>query len=222
MEIQTLSFEDSFQQTQIHVSEQPSEIDAIRVFDFMVALTGLVVLSIPLTIIALLIKIDSPGPVFFWQPRVGYQNKMFKMCKFRSMHANMSDLSGSCLTERDDPRVTRLGKWLRALSIDEIPQLYNVLIGDMAIVGPRPHAINAKAGNRLYSDVVPHYHQRHCVRPGLTGWAQVNGWRGETKFAYQIENRVTYDLEYISRKSLYFNVVIMLRTFREIWRHDAF
>ncbi len=193
-----------------------------RCFDFTVAVLSLIAASVPMVLIALLIKFDSRGPVFFRQPRIGHDNQVFWIWKFRTMQHAAADLAGSRLTLRNDPRMTRVGTWLRALSIDEVPQLLNVLTGNMALVGPRPHPIDAKAGERLYSDVVPHYALRHCVRPGLTGWAQVNGWRGETRTAHQIEQRVAHDMEYIARKSFLFNLSIIVLTIREIWRQDSF
>ena len=176
-----------------------------------------------LMMIAVLIKVDSPGPVFFRQPRVGLNNKTFRIWKFRTMHNNAADVGGSRLTMRDDPRITPFGAWLRKWSIDELPQLLNVLTGDMSLVGPRPHPIFAKAGDRLYSDVVPNYAQRHVVKPGITGWAQVNGWRGETNTAHQIEQRVAHDMEYIKRQSLKFDLwIILLTVKREIRSKKAF
>jgi lipopolysaccharide/colanic/teichoic acid biosynthesis glycosyltransferase len=200
----------------------PRRFELTRCFDFTIATLSLMVAAVPMALIALLIKFDSPGPVFFRQPRIGYDNKVFWIWKFRTMQHAAADLAGSRLTLRNDPRMTRVGTWLRALSIDEVPQLLNVLMGNMALVGPRPHPIDAKAGERLYSDVVPQYALRHCVRPGLTGWAQVNGWRGETRTAHQIEQRVAHDMEYIARQSFLFNIVIIVLTLREIWRQDSF
>src|SRR6202012_137655 len=176
-----------------------------------------------LALIALLIRLDSTGPVIFRQPRLGFNNKLFICYKFRTMRNDMTDLLADRQTTRDDPRVTRIGKWLRMLSFDELPQLFNVIKGDMSLVGPRPHAPNTKAADQLYSDVVAKYALRHRVKPGITGWAQVNGWRGETKKVEQIENRVAFDLDYIENWSLWFDIrIIMMTITREILSPNAF
>jgi Undecaprenyl-phosphate glucose phosphotransferase len=192
-------------------------------FDLIVGSLLIVIASPILALIALLIRLDSPGPIIFRQPRQGFNNRLFTCYKFRTMRSDMTDLLADKQTTRDDPRVTRIGKWLRMLSLDELPQLFNVIIGDMSLVGPRPHAPNTKAENRLYSDVVAKYALRHRVKPGITGWAQVNGWRGETKKVEQIENRVACDLDYIENWSLWFDVRILMLTFtREILSPSAF
>ena len=179
-------------------------------------------LAAPIACIALLIKFDSPGPVFFRQPRIGLHNRIFVMWKFRTMYVHCTDVAGAQLTQRNDPRVTRFGGWLRRTSLDELPQIFNVLAGEMALVGPRPHPLQAKAGDLLYADVVVGYHKRHAVLPGITGWAQVNGWRGETTCAHQIEQRVRYDLEYIERRSLLFDLRILVLTVARVWSNTAF
>lgn len=162
--------------------------------------------------VALAIKLDSPGPVFFRQTRSGFNNKLIKVWKFRTMYHHLSDASASALTLRDDPRVTRLGHFLRRSSLDELPQLLNVVCGEMSLVGPRPHALQAKAGDQLYQDVMVHYAARHRVKPGLTGWAQVNGWRGETDTSDKLLRRVEHDLHYIEHWSLWLDLRILLRT----------
>jgi Undecaprenyl-phosphate glucose phosphotransferase len=192
-------------------------------FDLVLGSLLLVLLSPLLALIALAIRFDSPGPVLFRQPRLGFNNRLFICYKFRSMHHRMADLSGGLQATRDDPRVTRLGKWLRALSLDELPQLLNVLRGDMSLVGPRPHPPNTKAADKLFTDVVARYAHRHRVKPGITGWAQVNGWRGETATVDQIENRVSCDLAYIDNWSIWLDLRIMLLTMtREILSRNAF
>jgi lipopolysaccharide/colanic/teichoic acid biosynthesis glycosyltransferase len=174
-------------------------------------------------LIALAIRLDSPGPVLFRQPRLGFNNRLFTCYKFRTMHHGMADLFGDRQATRGDPRVTRLGKWLRALSLDELPQLLNVLQGNMSLVGPRPHPPNTKAADKLFTDVVAKYAFRHRVKPGITGWAQVNGWRGETKTIDQIENRVSCDLAYIENWSVWFDLrILMLTLTREILSRNAF
>ena len=192
-------------------------------FDIAVGSLILVILSPLLALIALAIRLDSPGPVVFRQPRLGFNNRLFTCYKFRTMHHGMTDLLGDRQATRDDSRITRLGKWLRALSLDELPQLLNVLKGNMSLVGPRPHPPNTKAEDKLFGDVVAKYAFRHRVKPGITGWAQVNGWRGETKTVEQIENRVACDLAYIENWSIWFDLRIMMLTItREILSRHAF
>lgn len=167
-------------------------------------------------LIAAAIKLDSRGPVFFRQTRYGFNNNLIKVWKFRTMYHHMTDAGASVLTQRDDPRVTRVGRFLRRTSLDELPQLLNVVTGEMSLVGPRPHAVQAKAGGRLYQDVMPHYAARHRVKPGLTGWAQVHGWRGETDTPEKLTRRVEHDLYYIDHWSLLLDMRILLRTVRVV------
>jgi polysaccharide biosynthesis protein PslA len=192
-------------------------------FDIVIASLLLAALSPFLALIALAIRLDSPGPVLFRQPRLGFNNRIFTCYKFRTMRDDMTDLLGDRQATRGDPRVTRFGKWLRALSADELPQLLNVLKGNMSLVGPRPHPPNTKAADKLFAEVVANYAFRHRVKPGITGWAQVNGWRGETKTVEQIENRVACDLTYIENWSVWFDLRIMMLTVtREILSRNAF
>jgi Undecaprenyl-phosphate glucose phosphotransferase len=162
--------------------------------------------------IAIAVKLDSPGPVLFRQKRYGYNNRLIEVWKFRSMFADMTDDSAEQLTRRNDPRITRFGAFLRRTSLDELPQFLNVMRGEMSIVGPRPHALSAKAGTLLYHDAVRYYDARHRVKPGITGWAQVNGWRGETDTVEQIKKRVEHDLYYIDNWSILLDLRIILRT----------
>jgi len=162
--------------------------------------------------IALLIKLDSPGPVLFRQKRYGFNNQLIEVFKFRSMYTHMTDADAQQLTQRNDPRVTRLGAFLRRTSLDELPQFLNVVRGEMSIVGPRPHATAAKAGTLLYQEAVKYYDARHRVKPGITGWAQVNGWRGETDTVEQIRKRVEHDLYYIEHWSILLDLKIIVRT----------
>jgi Undecaprenyl-phosphate glucose phosphotransferase len=162
--------------------------------------------------IALCIKLDSPGPVFFRQKRYGFNNQIIDVVKFRTLRFEQQDDLAKQLVTRNDPRVTRVGRFLRHMSLDELPQLLNVLTGQMSIVGPRPHALNASAGGRLYKEVVEKYAIRHKVKPGITGWAQVNGWRGETDTEEKIRKRVEHDLYYIKNWSLTLDLIIILRT----------
>jgi lipopolysaccharide/colanic/teichoic acid biosynthesis glycosyltransferase len=199
-----------------------SQTGAKRLLDVTLALI-LIVLFVPVFLLfGLLIKLDSPGPVFFRQPRVGYQGRVFTIYKFRTMYHDEADILGAQLTLDKDPRVTPFGEWLRKWSLDELPQIRNVLEGDMSLVGPRPHPLQAKAGDCLYQDAVPGYNRRHEVLPGITGWAQVNGWRGETAAVYQIEQRVHYDLEYIRRQSFWFDLRILALTCVCVVRNKAF
>lgn len=193
------------------------------VFDCLAATCMLLLLAPFLAAIALLIALDSPGPVLFRQARTGLNNRPFTIFKFRTMHHAMADVLAEQQTTRNDPRVTRVGGILRRFSIDELPQLFNVLRGDMSMVGPRPHAPNTKAAGQLFTDVVVNYALRHQVKPGITGWAQVNGWRGETKTIEEIQARVDHDLHYIQNWSLALDVKIMLLTLRrEIRSKTAF
>jgi Undecaprenyl-phosphate glucose phosphotransferase len=156
------------------------------------------------------IKITSPGPVLFRQKRIGYRNREFEVFKFRSMHTALCNTGE--LTSRNDPRVFAFGQIMRKLSFDELPQLFNVLKGDMSLVGPRPHMPEARAAGQLYFDVVREYAARHRVKPGITGWAQVNGWRGPTDTVWQIENRVLHDLYYIENWSFQLDLKILIKT----------
>jgi len=162
--------------------------------------------------IAIMIRLDSPGPVLFRQKRYGFNNQLIEVFKFRSMHAHMADANAEQLTRRNDPRVTRVGAFLRRTSLDELPQFLNVVRGEMSIVGPRPHALAAKAGSLLYQEAVKYYDARHRVKPGITGWAQVNGWRGETDTVEQIRKRVEHDLYYIEHWSIFLDLKIIVRT----------
>ncbi|SKA30432.1 Undecaprenyl-phosphate glucose phosphotransferase [Enhydrobacter aerosaccus] len=162
--------------------------------------------------IAILIKLDSPGPVFFRQKRYGFNNQLIEVWKFRTMFTDKTDVNAEQLTRRNDPRITRVGAFLRRTSLDELPQFLNVVRGEMSIVGPRPHALSAKAGTLLYQDAVKYYDARHRVKPGITGWAQINGWRGETDTVEQIKKRVEHDLYYIEHWSILLDLKIIFRT----------
>lgn len=165
-----------------------------------------------MALIALAIRWDSKGPVLFRQERYGFNNEMIEVWKFRSMYAEQTDRTASKLVTRDDPRVTRVGRFIRRTSLDELPQLFNVLKGDMSLVGPRPHAVAAKAKSDLYQTVVDGYFARHKVKPGMTGWAQINGWRGETDTHEKLERRIEADLYYIDNWSMLFDLYIIVMT----------
>ena len=163
--------------------------------------------------IALAIKLESRGPILFKQKRYGFNNDLIEVYKFRSMYAEAADATASKLVTKDDPRVTRVGRFIRKTSLDELPQLFNVVLkGNLSLVGPRPHAINAKAEARLYDEAVDGYFARHRVKPGITGWAQINGWRGETDTHEKIQQRVEHDLYYIENWSVLLDLYILART----------
>jgi Undecaprenyl-phosphate glucose phosphotransferase len=181
-------------------------------FDKTVAALALIVLSPVMAAVAIAIKLESRGPVIFRQKRYGFNNELIEVYKFRSMYTDMSDATASKLVTKDDPRVTRVGRIIRKSSLDELPQFMNVLTGQLSLVGPRPHAEQAKAAGKLYPDVVDGYFARHKVKPGITGWAQINGWRGETDTPEKIQKRVEYDLYYIDHWSLAFDISILAKT----------
>jgi exopolysaccharide biosynthesis polyprenyl glycosylphosphotransferase len=180
--------------------------------DLIVASAALLLLSPLLLLTALLIKLTSPGPVLFVQPRFGFNNNEIFVLKFRSMYAEQQDLLGEQRTLKNDRRITPVGSIIRKLSIDELPQLWNVIRGDMSIVGPRPHAIHMKVGDRFYFDAVRGYSARHRVKPGITGLAQVRGLRGEIDTIERAKRRVELDKYYIDNWSLGFDLQIMFET----------
>jgi Undecaprenyl-phosphate glucose phosphotransferase len=174
----------------------------------------LLIAALPvMALCAIAIRLDSRGPVFFQQKRYGFNNELIEVFKFRSMYIDQTDATAMKLVTKDDPRVTRVGRVLRKMSLDELPQLINVAIkGNISLVGPRPHALHAKAENQLYDEVVDGYFARHRVKPGITGWAQINGWRGETDTNEKIQRRVEHDLYYIENWSVLFDCYILART----------
>ena len=183
------------------------------VFDRIMGALALIALSPVLALTALAVKLDSRGPVFFKQKRYGFNNELIEIYKFRSMYIESLDHKADRLVTRGDKRVTRVGRFIRKTSLDELPQLFNVVFkGNLSLVGPRPHAVHAKAADRQYDVVVDGYFARHRVRPGITGWAQVNGWRGETDTPLKIQRRVEHDLAYIENWSLFFDMYILLIT----------
>ena len=182
------------------------------VFDKTIAALALVLLAPVMAAVAIAIRLDSRGPVLFKQKRYGFNNELIEVYKFRSMYTDLCDAKAARLVTKDDPRVTKVGRFIRKTSLDELPQLFNVLKGNLSLVGPRPHAVSAKADNRLYDEVVDGYFARHKVKPGITGWAQINGWRGETDTAEKIEKRVEHDLYYIENWSVLFDLYILLKT----------
>lgn len=190
-----------------------------RLFDIAVAGSALLALAPILLFTALMIKLEDAGPVLFVQRRMGRGNQFFDMFKFRSMREEKLDQEGERSTARNDDRVTRVGAAIRKTSIDELPQLINVLRGEMSIVGPRPHALASRANNKFFWEVDKQYWRRHCLKPGLTGLAQVRGHRGATELEKDLTDRLQSDLEYIANWSLRRDIGIVLRTIR-VLRHD--
>ncbi|ALK09081.1 undecaprenyl-phosphate glucose phosphotransferase [Blastochloris viridis] len=200
----------------INVFDRPlADWDVVMkwLFDRVIGSLTLIALSPVLLAVAIAVKLDSRGPVLFRQKRYGFNNELIEVFKFRSMYVDQCDVAASSLVTKGDPRVTRVGRFIRKASLDELPQLFNVVFaGNLSLVGPRPHAMQAKAENRLYDEAVDGYFARHRVKPGITGWAQINGWRGETDTAEKIQRRVEHDLYYIENWSVMFDLLILLKT----------
>ncbi|AUC10883.1 MULTISPECIES: sugar transferase [Agrobacterium] len=183
-----------------------------RTMDIAGASIALVALAPVLLAVAALVKLDSRGPVLFSQVRWGMNGRKIRVYKFRSMRTDMCDATGVAQTVKNDPRITRIGAILRRTNIDELPQLINVLKGDMSLVGPRCHAIGMLAAGRLYEELVPHYHLRHRMRPGITGLAQMRGLRGPTDRSDKARARIVSDLYYVENFSVWLDVRIMVGT----------
>jgi lipopolysaccharide/colanic/teichoic acid biosynthesis glycosyltransferase len=208
----TLPFADAMPVLPAFGPERRLALRGKRVFDILAASAALFLLLPLMLIVGLLIKVTSKGPVLFSQQREGLNGKSFALLKFRSMRTEACDASGVAQTVRDDPRVTWIGRIVRRTSIDELPQLLNVLRGDMSLVGPRPHVPGMKSAGMLYRDLVPYYDLRLQMLPGLTGWAQANGLRGETTNARLARARVDHDIAYIRNFSLWLDIKIILKT----------
>lgn len=193
-----------------------------RFIDLAIGVPLLVFFGPLIFFLMLLIKLDSPGPALFAQPRVGRNNYRYLCYKLRTMHDDATDPDGNRSTARGDDRITRIGKLLRHTSLDELPQLWNVIRGDMSLVGPRPHPLGCTAEGALFWDVVPDYWTRHAMRPGITGLAQVRGLRGATILRGDIEKRVAADLEYINSWSIWLDLKILLKTMRVVLHRNAF
>lgn len=189
--------------------------------DIVLAGLALLLLAPLMLLTAAAIRLDTPGPVLFRQKRYGYNNRLIWVWKFRSMYVEHGDADARRQTTRDDPRITRVGRFIRKASIDELPQLFNVLAGSMSMVGPRPHATATRAAGVLFEEAVSEYSARHRVKPGITGWAQINGYRGETDTLDKIEKRVEYDLEYIAKWSVWFDLFILARTIPAVLSAEA-
>ncbi|WP_404820895.1 sugar transferase [Pseudorhizobium pelagicum] len=183
-----------------------------RAIDICVSLTALLILLPALIFVALLIRLDSPGPILFKQVRWGKGCSQIRVYKFRSMRTDSCDVTGVTQTVPNDPRVTRVGALLRRTNFDELPQLLNVLRGDMSLVGPRCHAIGMLAAGKLYEDLVPNYHRRHAMKPGITGLAQMRGLRGPTNRASRARARIVSDLYYVDNFSIWLDTKIMVGT----------
>jgi polysaccharide biosynthesis protein PslA len=193
-----------------------------RGFDLSLALAAIVVLAPVLILAAVAVKLDSPGPVLFKQRRIGRGNRLFYVLKFRSMRVENCDNDGHRSTARDDDRITRVGHIIRKLSIDELPQLFNVVQGNMSVVGPRPHATGSRAADKLFWEVDKRYWHRHAIKPGLTGLAQVRGYRGATVHESDLQDRLQSDLEYLQGWSIWRDIKIMMLTMRVIFHHNAY
>lgn len=199
----------------IDVVDRPlADWDAVskRVFDLVIGTLSLIALTPVMIATAIAIKATSKGPVFFRQKRFGFNNEVVSVWKFRSMYTDQCDAAAKVMVSKGDPRVTPVGRFIRKTSIDELPQLFNVLMGELSLVGPRPHAVNAQTENRMWDQVVDGYFARHKVKPGVTGWAQINGWRGEVDTPEKIRARVEHDVYYIENWSLLFDLKILMLT----------
>lgn len=193
-----------------------------RAFDLAITLPAIILLGPLMLLVAIAIVSETRGPVFFRQARVGRGNRIFNVLKFRSMRAEAEDPHGRRSTGRADDRITRVGRIIRATSIDELPQLFNVLRGEMSVVGPRPHALASTAGERLFWAVDERYLERHIVKPGITGLAQVRGFRGATLTENDLIQRLQADLDYLSGWSIWRDCKILIDTLRVVVHHNAY
>lgn len=211
--------------TAIVVSARPLSVGARvmkRAVDLTVSTLALILLAPVMALVALLIKLEDGGPVFFRQRRMGIGNRFFWIRKFRSMRTEAADLDGKRSAARNDHRTTRIGSFIRRTSIDELPQLFNVWLGDMSLVGPRPHALASQAGEKLFWEIDGRYWNRHALKPGVTGLAQVRGFRGATECEKDLTDRLQADLEYISNWSLWLDFKIIIRTFGVLMHESAY
>ena len=193
-----------------------------RAFDLALTIPALILIAPLLLVVAIAIRLDSKGPALFAQTRIGRNNQPFKIFKFRSMYMAQTDANGTGSASRNDSRITRVGKFIRATSIDELPQLFNVLIGNMSLVGPRPHATASTAGDQLFWEVSHHYWMRHASKPGITGLAQIRGFRGSTEKREDLEGRLRCDLEYLQNWTFWGDLVILLATVKVLKHQNAF
>jgi Undecaprenyl-phosphate glucose phosphotransferase len=182
-------------------------------FDHVVGAIILLLAAPLMGLVALAVKLDSPGPVLFRQKRFGFNNERIDVFKFRSLYHHQADPLAAKVVTKNDPRVTRVGRFIRKTSLDELPQLFNVVFkNNLSLVGPRPHAVQGKLQSQLFDEAVDGYFARHRVKPGITGWAQINGWRGEVDSEEKIQKRVEFDLYYIENWSVLFDLYILLKT----------
>lgn len=195
---------------------------AKRLLDLALTIPALILLSPLLGLVALLIKLEDGGPVLFVQRRMGRSNRFFPIYKFRSMRVDRQDRDGHQSASKSDDRITRLGRFIRRTSIDELPQLFNVLKGEMSLVGPRPHALGSLAGSKQFWEVDERYWLRHSLKPGLTGLAQIRGWRGATDTEADLANRLQSDLEYIAGWTVLRDLHIILATVKVLVHDRAF
>ena len=194
-----------------------------RVFDVVVASLAILALSPVFLVVAVALKLTDRGPVLFRQSRTGLDGKPFEILKFRTMYADRCDDSGVVQTVEGDDRVMPLGAILRRTSVDELPQLFNVVAGQMSLVGPRPHVSGQLAAGKPYGELVPFYDSRYGMRPGLTGWAQANGFRGPTEDAKRAMSRITHDMAYIQNFSFLLDLRILIKTVaREFFNGSGF
>lgn len=218
--IQEGSFSDLRGLQMLHVMEPPitgGNYVVKLIEDKILASIGLVFLLPLFLVLSVIIKLDSVGPVFFRQTRYGFNNVPFQVWKFRTMYVNNPHQDGSVPATKDDQRITRVGRFLRKSSLDELPQILNVIKGDMSLVGPRPHPMGLQAKGRKFEELVHRYARRHNVKPGITGWAQVSGWRGEMDTLEKIQKRVEHDLYYIDHWSIWFDFKILALTALVVW-----
>ncbi|UZW56570.1 exopolysaccharide biosynthesis polyprenyl glycosylphosphotransferase [Sphingobium sp. JS3065] len=215
----------AFDAASIRVSTGPMDLRSRaikRSFDILIAVAILILVTPLLILVAIAIKCDSPGPVLFKQIRMGRGNRLFHVFKFRSMRHELADASGATSASRDDHRITRVGRFIRASSIDELPQIFNVLRGDMSLVGPRPHALGSRAGDDLFWHIDVRYWLRHSAKPGITGLAQIRGYRGATDTRHDLIERLRYDLEYVRNWSIVNDLRILLATFGVVMHKNAY
>jgi polysaccharide biosynthesis protein PslA len=209
----------------LHLRDRPISGTAAaikRAEDLALASAFLLLLAPLMVLIACAIRLDSAGPVFFNQPRLGFNHRLIRVRKFRTMRPVAQDLAGCRQAVRNDPRVTRIGRLLRRTSLDELPQLFNVILGDMSLIGPRPHALGTEAAGQPFDKAVADYAARHRVKPGITGWAQVHGWRGETDTVEKLRQRVAHDMYYIDNWSIMLDLRVLAKTAPSLWSAQAY
>nr|AAP57697.1 glucosyl-isoprenylphosphate transferase [Sphingomonas elodea ATCC 31461] len=193
-----------------------------RALDLLITVPAVLALAPLMILVAIAIKLESPGPVLFAQDRVGRGNRLFKILKFRSMRQALCDANGNVSASRDDDRITKVGRFIRKTSIDELPQLLNVLRGDMSVVGPRPHALGSRAADHYFWEIDERYWHRHTLKPGMTGLAQVRGFRGATDRRIDLTNRLQANMEYIDGWDIWRDITILFKTLRVIVHSNAF